>query len=139
MAFSIGSVLILAVLWSQQYIIEEVQLNQNFDAYLYAQIGLSTFILFLLPIPFLRIFQIGPKCFHKLDQIRIDQKAATSMDEDKPRRVSEAIDYHRVTTADKFVSRRETTLQFRQSVMATSPKTSVFKRSTRIGATTLKP
>ena len=138
MAFSIGSILILAVLWSQQYIIEEVQLNQNFDAYLYAQIGLSTFILFLLPIPFLRIFQIGPKFFHKLDQIRIDQKAATSMDEDKPRRVSEAIDYHRVTTADKFVSRRETALQFRESVMQTLPKTSVFKRNTKIGTSTLK-
>ena len=119
--------------------VKEVQVNQNFNAYLYAQIALATLVLLLLPISFQRIFGVGPSCFHKLDQIRIDEKQATSMDEDKPRRVSEAIDYHRVTTADKFVSRRETALQFRQSVMATLPKTSVFKRSTKIGATTLKP
>ena len=139
MTFSISNILTLAVQWTQQYIIEEVQVNQNFNAYLYSQIALATLVLLLLPIPFQRIFGVGPSCFHNLDQIRIDEKLATSIDEDKPRRVSEAIDYHRVTTADKFVSRRETALQFRQSVMATLPKTSVFKRSTRIGATTLKP
>ena len=138
MTFSISNILTLAVQWTQQYIIEEVQVNQNFDIYLYAQIGLATLILLLLPISFLRIFSVGPPCFHRLDQIRIDEKEATSIDEQKPSRVSEAIDYHRVTTADKFVSRRETALQFRQSVMETLPKTSDFKRATKIGTTTLE-
>ena len=139
MTFSISNILTLAVQWTQQYIIEEVQVKQNFDAYLYAQIGLSTFVLFLLPIPCLRIFKIGPLWFHKLDQIRVDEKQATIMDEDKPRRVSAAIDYHRVTTADNFISRRETALHFRQSALDTLAKTSVFKRKTRVGMSTLQP
>ena len=102
----------LAVLWTQQYIVESVQINQNFDLYLYAQIGLGAFVLvFLLPIPFLRIFKIDPTWLQKLDQIRIDAQQVTKTDEVKPRRVSVAIDFHSLTTTETLFSRRQTMVE----------------------------
>ena len=81
MTIAIGNIMSLAVLWTQQYIVEAVQINQNFDVYLYAQIGLSVFVLvFLLPIPFLRIFKIDPMWLRKLDQVRIDEQKETSIE-----------------------------------------------------------
>ena len=118
MTIAMSNILTLSILWTQQYIIEAVQVNQDFDAYLYAQIGLSTFVfLLLLPIPFLRIFGLDPIWLRKLDQIRIDEKDTGTIT--RPCRVSAAIDYHRVTTADNFASRKTTALEFRQSVMQT--------------------
>ena len=81
MTIAIGNIMSLAVLWTQQYIVEAVQINQNFDVYLYAQIGLSAFVLvFLLPIPFLRIFKMDPMWLRKLDQVRIDEQKETSIE-----------------------------------------------------------
>ena len=118
MTIAISNVLTLAILWTQQYIIEAVQVKQNFDIYLYAQIGLSTFVfIFLLPIPFLRILGLDPTWFQNLDRIRIDEKDAGGVSASKLRRVSVAVDLDRVTTVENFEARRATALEFRSSVI----------------------
>ena len=102
MTIAIGNVLTMTVLWTQQYIIEAVQINQDFKIYLYTQIGLSIFaFLLLLPIPFMRIFDVEPIWLRKLDQIRVDEKENGNI-KSRPRRVSVAVDLEQVIKVDKI-------------------------------------
>ena len=60
-----------------------------------------------------------PALFEKLDQIRVDGKETGNLTRNRPRRVSVAVDFDRVTTADNFAARRATALEFRYSVIET--------------------
>ena len=98
MVIALSTVLTLSILWTQQYIVEAVHVYQDFTVYLYAQIGLGTFVcLLLLPIPFLRILDLDPVWFRKLDQIRIDEKdtgidVKSDQNQNGPGRISATID-----------------------------------------------
>ena len=128
MAIAISNIVSLGILWTQQFIVEQVQVNENLETYIYAQIGLGTLVLlFLLPFHFFPIFGLETGCLQKLDRVRVEERDVTSGSKVKPRRVSLAIDYITVTTANDFASRRASALQFRNSVVETMPRGSIFR------------
>ena len=130
MFMALSSLVSLAVLWTQSYIVACIQIEDDISVYFHSQLAIAVFVLLLSPVIYLRIMSLDPKAFRRLDQSRVNANSAGTQPEKRRVSVAVGIDYHRTTTADDLatVAIRET---LKLSVVGVSLRDSIFKRPSR--------